>query len=100
MCHPAITKLLLESGADTSIQDHKNLTALHWAAYQMWPQKVQLLVAAGADIEALDAEGSRPLTYVNAKKCDPSSPSDEAVIRRLLEAVPSNDKSDAVSKGT
>ncbi|CCC09297.1 hypothetical protein SMACR_09069 [Sordaria macrospora] len=57
---PAITKLLLESGADTSIVDKNKKTALHWAMKSQSTKVAELLLENGADVEARDIFGRTP----------------------------------------
>jgi len=56
--------LLLEYGADATLADHNRRTALHVAAESsVWKSEeiVRTLLKAGADIEAADTSGDRPL---------------------------------------
>jgi ankyrin repeat protein len=54
---------LLESGADVNASNGRQATALHWAVPD--PEKVQLLLAHGARVDAKTIEGRTPL-YVAA----------------------------------
>ena len=60
----ACVKALLEAGADIKVTD-KNLqrTALHCAAGWSTLEMVELLVAKGADINAMTVKGDTPLTF-------------------------------------
>jgi ankyrin repeat protein len=46
----------------------KNSTALHVASWRAWPAAVEELIARGAPVDALDAEGSTPLVLA-VKAC-------------------------------
>ena len=53
-----ITRALLGAGAGVHARDHEGSTALHWALYAAC---VDLLVDAGADLEARDKAGVTPV---------------------------------------
>ena len=44
-------------------KDLDGMTALHWAVVANHPQEVKALVAAGADVNAVDHFGYTPLLY-------------------------------------
>ena len=46
---------------DVNHSEDENLTALHIAAQENYPEVVEVLIDAGADIEAKDEDGSSPL---------------------------------------
>ena len=55
------TRVLLESGAKVNAKDGYGRTPLHWAAEAGESDVVQLLVAAGADLNAAAEDGVTPL---------------------------------------
>ncbi|KAI9090515.1 ras guanine nucleotide exchange factor domain-containing protein [Phlyctochytrium arcticum] len=58
-----ITVLLAESHIKVNIQDKKGLTPLHMAASGSAIGAVRLLVNAGANVNAVDLQGKRPVDY-------------------------------------
>lgn len=56
--HAAITKLLLEHGADPNTKDDAGRTALHYAATQGDENIVRVLVNAGGRFDVKDSEGN------------------------------------------
>ncbi|KAK4213584.1 ankyrin repeat-containing domain protein [Rhypophila decipiens] len=80
-----IISILLSAGANTDAKDreagyriHSNKTALHYAAKQGSVKKVELLLATGAEIDATDHGGRRPMFFALESK-------DLATVRFLLE---------------
>ena len=61
--NPHITRLLLERGADASIEERTGVTLLHWAVITNRPDAIPLLVAAGLDVNRKDSFGFTPLMY-------------------------------------
>lgn len=60
--HTDVMKVLLEQGkASVDIRIQKKQTALHMAAQQAYMDAVQLLTKHGADVNAKDCDGDRPL---------------------------------------
>ncbi len=59
----ACMKLLKAAGAEVNRQDVQGLTALHSAASLGWDHTVAALVADGAELEATDHRGLRPIDY-------------------------------------
>lgn len=56
-------RLLLDSGADVSLQDRDGKTALHKATAQCRPEglkTVEMLLEGGADLNAKDRQGNKP----------------------------------------
>lgn len=79
--HREIVQLLLDNGADVNAESGtycgskqsashgtNRMKALHWAVVGGHPKTAVLLMAAGAEIEALDNEGSTPL-HIAATRC-------------------------------
>ncbi|MCX6904135.1 MAG: ankyrin repeat domain-containing protein [Verrucomicrobia bacterium] len=61
--HAGVVKLLLEHRAEPNVAEKAGgSTALHLAAVRGSPSAVEMLVAAGAKVNALDAYGETPLT--------------------------------------
>lgn len=58
-----IEHLLSYEGNSVRKQTHHYRTYLHWAASKGAKATIQLLIAKGADINALDEHGSTPLAY-------------------------------------
>lgn len=61
---PAVSKMLIELGADVNIQNNKKRTALMLAVYGENKNIVEMLLNAGADVNIKDAKGKRALDYV------------------------------------
>ena len=59
----AITKMLLELGADANIPDSNGTTALHYATRFSNKEIIKLLVAHGADLNLEDNKGFSVLDY-------------------------------------
>ena len=51
----------LAAGCPATVTDAVGFTPLHWAAHLAWGDLVPILVAAGADVEAVDQQGQTPL---------------------------------------
>ena len=62
----AVTKLLVELGADVNSAGEHGWTALHGAAYKGVDAVVQLLLDHGARTEVFDKYGQTPLSIANA----------------------------------
>ncbi len=56
-------RLLKEAGANVNAKTDSGLTALHAAAAHGWNDTIKLLVADGAQLEALDNKGLTPIDY-------------------------------------
>jgi len=71
---------LLAQGADVNERFGDGATALHWAAYGDEPEAVELLLAAGAQVDAADDHGITPLwlAAANGARAD--------IVQRLLRA--------------
>ncbi len=76
---PAI-RTLIAGGADTNVRFGDGSTALHWAAYWDELEMVELLLAAGAQVDASDDHGVTPLWLACANGARPS------MVDRLLRA--------------
>ena len=60
-------QLLLEAGADACVSRGEDpITPLHYAAYGGYDDIVGALIAAGASVDAMDADGSTPLQFALA----------------------------------
>lgn len=55
----ALVQTLLDAGADPNVANDTGATALHWSVTDL--QKVKLLIARGADVDARSAFGRTPL---------------------------------------
>ena len=64
-------RILLRHGADSSLSDNTNRTALHLAAMEQSQNRVNVLIEAGADVSAKMDHG-RPALFFIMKYC-PSS---------------------------
>lgn len=56
-------QLLLDAGADVNMATGAGQTSLHAAAAKGWNETVKLLAARGADLEAADRAGLRPIDH-------------------------------------
>lgn len=66
--HGAVVRLLLEGGADPNVgRGDDPITPLHYAAFGGFEEVVAALLAAGARLDAADAEGSSPLRFALAQ---------------------------------
>lgn len=74
----SMVRALLAAGAGPKATNSRNATALHWAVTD--PDKVKLLIAAGADVNAKTIEG-RTVLYLSAMR-----PAGAGVARILLDA--------------
>ncbi|KAK7485776.1 hypothetical protein BaRGS_00022957 [Batillaria attramentaria] len=60
--HTDVMRVLLEKGkAQVDVRTQKKQTALHVAAEQAYMDAVQILIKHGADVNAKDCDGDRPL---------------------------------------
>jgi ankyrin repeat protein len=58
-----IAEMLIDAGADLTVQDNQSRTPLHMAAYQGQLIIVQMLIDAGADVYVQDQWNQTPLHY-------------------------------------
>ncbi|WLT31983.1 ankyrin repeat domain-containing protein [Geothrix sp. PMB-07] len=77
--HPAMLKFLLGRNLPARLAGHNGFTPLHTAAYLGDVESVRLLVAAGADVNAVSAFGTTPLTRAVDR-----NPKDAAAMVTLL----------------
>jgi ankyrin repeat protein len=66
----AVTRVLLDAGADVNQPQEAGWTALHQAAHRGWTEIVRLLLSRGADPAAPTAEGKSPLDMVPAEAAE------------------------------
>ncbi len=57
---PKVLEALIKRGADVNVADTSEATPLHWAVRVKNVESVKLLLAAGADVDARNAEGHPP----------------------------------------
>jgi ankyrin repeat protein len=77
-----IAKLLLERGAEVNrAEKHHGDTALHWAVSDRNPELTQMLLAAGAEVNAKTSEGHTPMDIAKFPVYSPN----DAVIAALQE---------------
>jgi ankyrin repeat protein len=68
---PEAVAALLAAGADVHARSESGATALHWSARNVGPnydsmnEVLRMLVAAGADVNAVDINGDRPLDLID-----------------------------------
>jgi ankyrin repeat protein len=56
-------KLLLAAGADVNARTHDGDTAVHGAAIRGWSRLIEVLAAAGANLDFADKDGMTPIDY-------------------------------------
>jgi ankyrin repeat protein len=59
--HEAIVKLLIEKGAEPSVQNSRGMTPLHWAAWNGHEAIAKVLVEKGAELSVQNRDGYTPL---------------------------------------
>ncbi|XP_053719271.1 ankyrin repeat and SOCS box protein 4-like [Synchiropus splendidus] len=62
--HQLVCRILLDWGADPNVQDETHKTALHRAAWNLDQVVMQMLLEAGSDTRAMDADACAPLQYL------------------------------------
>ncbi|KAH6891489.1 ankyrin repeat-containing domain protein [Thelonectria olida] len=82
---------LISHGADVSLKDRKDMTALHHAAKAAHHEVVQQLLNAGVDVDGRDIYGKTPLHYA-------ASSADRATIESLVNANADIEAVDAEGK--
>ena len=70
---PDLVKRLLRAGADVGAARANGWTALHFAAIYDDPETIAVLLAAGADPDAVDDEGDTPLAVALANGYSPAA---------------------------
>lgn len=82
--HTDVMKVLLEKGkAKVDLRTVKKQTPLHVAAEEAYMDAVQLLIQHGADVNAKDADGDRPL-HILMGSYTSSGPEDLQLLMTLL----------------
>lgn len=82
MGHARVVALLLAANASTEVRAHHGGTALHAAVINRHESVVRELIDAGADVDARDSDGLRPLIFARAMRDGA-----ESELFRLLEAA-------------
>lgn len=83
----ALSRVLIERGADPSTHDHVGRNLVHYAVKKKHAQMLDLLIASRADLNARDADGISPiLLAVQARDVD--------MVDRLLDAGADPDQTD------
>lgn len=93
----AAVRMLLDLGADINAVDGNGETAMHGAAYQSWPQVVQLLADRGTKVEVWDRKnkwGWTPLMIAQGHRPGNFRPSPETIV--AIERVLRRDAETAV----
>ncbi len=85
----AMTRALLESGADVHAADNYHTTPLHWAAEKGSTQTVKQLLAHGADVNAVTRNGATAL-YLAATSSRLDEPEGRVTLLRFLLAHGAN----------
>jgi hypothetical protein len=90
---PAVFYKLLEIGADVNLQDSSGRTALMYAAYNGYINRVNKLLEFGADVNIQDSFGHTALMYAKDKLNRENSSSDKIevydnIIQSLQQDVP------------
>ena len=57
----AIIRILHDAGADTTVEDSRGLTAIHWSALQLDAIGLDIICKHVVDIDVLDRQGRTPL---------------------------------------
>jgi hypothetical protein len=84
----AVLETMLSCGFDVNVRDPENVTPLQRAAMGGWPDSVRILLAHGADVNALDGMFSAsPLVWAVEGRRHPRPGSDHVAVARLLIAA-------------
>ena len=59
---------LLEAGAEVSVRDESHNTPLHFATFGGFAVVARMLLAAGADVQALDRDGGQTALHVASRR--------------------------------
>lgn len=57
----ALAKIFIDAGADVNIHTSKNVTPLHFALWNGFPQTAIYLIDKGANVNAMDSDGETPV---------------------------------------
>jgi cytohesin len=83
--------LLKDAGGDVNAHTYAGLTALHSAAQHGWDDTVKVLVADGAQLQATDNKGLRPIDYAAGRYerafLEPQPPRREPTIQLLTQYI-------------
>jgi hypothetical protein len=84
----AVLETMLACGFDPQVKDKDNITALHVAARSGYPDAVQVLLACGAPVNALDGWFSAPpIVWAVEGRSYPRPGTDYVAVARLLIAA-------------
>lgn len=89
----AVLEAMLSKGANVNVTDDQGSTPLHWAVSQQNVESVKLLVNAGANTDAVDSNGKKPIDYMHLGRSYGDLDSDNGTdatqtISALLNALP------------
>jgi uncharacterized protein len=76
---PAVLRALLQQKVDVNVSDNDGTTPLHWASYHDDVESADLLIRAGARVDAATDLGVTPIWNASLN-------GSEAMVRRLLQA--------------
>lgn len=65
---PDLMRIILERGANTALTSRSKYTALHYAVFRCDPETIDVLIKAGAPLNANDIFNKAPLNYAD-KQC-------------------------------
>jgi ankyrin repeat protein len=89
----AITKILIEHEADVNKTDAYGLTPLHWAAGELKPQVVRLLLEAGAKPDARDENHQTPLDHARAPRLNKLTEAEQEKLAEIIKLLSEREES-------